>query len=112
MTDNVSWTSGLEMVIYNAAPAGGFVADNAAFDTKYADKASLIQDGSIQIPAFRTKTGAAGGIRSGLASGLHIPFQCVGGVDDLYFQLYIPSGSTPTPASAQKFYLNVGVIQD
>lgn len=112
MTDKVSWTSGLEMVVYNAAPAGGFVADNAPFDTKYVDKASLIRNQSISIPAFQTKTGAAGGIRSGFVDGLNIPFQCVGDVDDLYFQFYIPSGSTPTPASAQKFYVVVGVIQD
>ena len=109
-TDNVSWTNALRVVVYKAAPAGGFIADNAAFDAKYADKASIV--GSIMFPGFTAMgAGAAGGIRAAVVEGLYIPYECGAGVSDLYFQIYIPSG-TPTPASGQKFYLHLGIEQD
>lgn len=109
-TDNVSWTNAVRVVVYKAAPAGGFIADNAAFDAKYADKASIV--GSIMFPGFTAMgAGAAGGIRAAVVEGLYIPYECGAGVSDLYFQIYIPSG-TPTPASGQKFYLHLGIEQD
>lgn len=109
-TDNVSWTNALRVVVYKAAPAGGFIADNSAFDAKYADKASIV--GTITFPGFSAMgTGAAGGIRAAVVEGLYIPYACGAGVKDLYFQMYIPSG-TPTPASGQKFYVHLGIEQD
>jgi len=109
-TDNVSWTTAVRLVIYKAAPADGFIADNAAFDAKYADKASIV--GTITFPGFSAMgTGAAGGIRAAVVEGLYIPYACGAGVKDLYFQMYIPSG-TPTPASGQKFYVHLGIEQD
>lgn len=109
-TDNVSWTNALRVVIYKAAPAGGFIADNSAFDAKYADKASIV--GTIMFPGFTAMgVGAAGGIRAAVVEGLYLPYECGAGVSDLYFQIYIPSG-TPTPVSGQKFYLHLGIEQD
>jgi len=108
-TDNVSWATAVRMVIYTAAPAGGFIADNAAFDAKYADKAAIV--GTIRFPPPELLgAGAAGGIRAAAVEGLNIPYKTGAGVADLYFQLYIPSG-TPTPASGQKFYPVVSVEQ-
>lgn len=108
-TDKVDWTAALVMFVYNAEPAGGFIADNAAFDNMYADEASLI--GKITFPAFSNITGGAGSASEATTEGLNIGFECVGDVDDLYFQLYIPS-DTPTPASGQKFTITIDVIQD
>lgn len=108
-TDKIDSTMALKMVIYNAAPADGFITDNAAFDIKYADASKVV--GIIDFPAMTSMgTGEAGSARVARVEGLNIPFQCVGDVDDLYFQLY--QTGTPTPASGQKFYFNIGVIQD
>ena len=109
-TDNLSWTNAITMVLYEAAPAGGFIADHAAFDPKYADAANIV--GVIQFTSFaKDATGAAGSFVRCAVEGLNIPYECGAAVDDLYFQCFLPAG-TPTPASGQKFYLNIGVIRD
>lgn len=109
-TDMLTWTNPITMVLYEAAPAGGFIADNSAFDVKYTDAANVV--GVIQFTTFaKDATGAAGSLVKCAVEGLNIPYVCGAAVDDLYFQCFIPSG-TPTPASGQKFYLNIGVIRD
>jgi hypothetical protein len=107
-TDKVDWTNPINLVIYKLAP-GAFIADNSPFDRMYADKAKAI--GMIEFPSFATVTGGAGSFRWAAVEGLNIPFACDAALADLYFQAYIPSG-TPTPASGQKFYLQVGVLRD
>lgn len=107
-TDMTTWTNPITFVIYSVAP-GAFIADNSAFDRMYADKASAI--GMLEFPSFQTVTGGAGSFRWASLDGLNIPYGCDAAIDDLYFQAYIPSG-TPTPASAQKFYLQLGVLRD
>ena len=108
-TDNVSWTNALRVVVYKAAPAGGFIADNAAYDDKYADKASIV--GTIQFPGFVPMgAGAADGIRAAVAKGEYLAYECAAGSKDLYFQIW--QTGTPTPASAQKFFVVLDVEKD
>jgi hypothetical protein len=107
-TDKIDSTMALFMVVYNAAPAGGFTADNAAFSFKYADIGKKV--GIIPFPAVAVAAaGGAGCAPYARVDGLNIPFKTVA-VDDLYFELY--QKGTPTPASGQKFYFDIGVIQD
>ncbi len=107
-TDKVDWSNAITVVIYKQAPAS-FIADNAAFDRMYADKSKAI--GMIEFPSFQTVTGGVGSFRWASVEGLNIPYVCDASLADLYFQCYIPSG-TPTPASGQKFYLEIGVLRD
>jgi hypothetical protein len=107
-TDLTTWTNPINAVVYNAAP-GAFITDNLAFDRMYVDKAKAI--GMIEFPSFQTVTGGVGSFRWASVEGLNIPYTCGGALQDLYFQCYLSSG-TPTPASAQKFYLMVGVLRD
>lgn len=109
MTDNLSWTNAIYVVIYDGSGPAAFIADNTAFDTKYADVANIV--GVIMFTSFsKDATGAAGSFVKCAVDGLNMPYVCGAAVDDLYFQCFIPSG-TPTPASGQKFYLNIGVLQ-
>jgi len=109
MTDNVSWTQAVNLVIYKAAPADGFIADKGAYDDKYADKASIV--GTIQFPGFVPMgAGAAGGIRVAVAKGEYLAYECAAGSKDLYFQIW--QTGTPTPASAQKFFVVLDVEKD
>ena len=109
MTDNVSWTQAVNLVIYKAAPAGGFIADKGAYDDKYADKASIV--GTIQFPGFVPMgAGDAGGIRVAVAKGEYLAYECAAGSKDLYFQIW--QTGTPTPASAQKFFVVLDVEKD
>ena len=108
-TDNVSWTQAVNLVIYKAAPADGFIADKGAYDDKYADKASIV--GTIQFPGFVPMgAGAAGGIRVAVAKGEYLAYECAAGSKDLYFQIW--QTGTPTPASAQKFFVVLDVEKD
>lgn len=107
-TDKVDWTNPINIILYRQPPAS-FIADNAAFDRMYADVTKAI--GMIEFPSLQNITGGAGSFSWASVEGLYIPFVCDTSVDDLYFQAYIPSG-TPTPASGQKFYLTIGVVQD
>ena len=108
-TDNLSWTNGITVVIYDEPPAS-FIADNAAFDVKYADKANVV--GTLAFSAFaKDATGAAGSFVKCALEGLNMPYECASDSTNLYFQCFLPSG-TPTPASGQKFYLNIGVMRD
>lgn len=109
MTDNVSWTQAVNLVIYKAAPAGGFIADKGAYNDKYADKASIV--GTIRFPGFVPMgAGAAGGIRVAVANGEYLAYECAAGSKDLYFQIW--QTGTPTPASAQKFFVVLDVEKD
>ena len=73
------------------------------------DKAKAI--GQIDFPSFQTVTGGAGSFAWCAVEGMNMPYKCDPALADLYFQCYIPSG-TPTPASAQKYYLSLGVLMD
>lgn len=108
-TDDVTpWTNSIYCVIYDKAAPSAFVADNSAFDLKYADVANIA--GVIKFPSFEYATGAAGADIRSYVEGLDLTFECAGDADDIYFQLYIPSG-TPTPISGQKFTLSLGIMQ-
>lgn len=109
-TDKVDWTNPVYVVIYDAAPPAAFIADNAAFDVLYAEALSQVC-GIIRFTNFETITGGTGAQAWTVAEGLYIPFKCAVDSRDLYFQKYIPGGS-PTPASAQKFVLILGIEQD
>jgi len=109
VTDNLSWTNGITVVIYDEPPAS-FIADNAAFDVKYVDQPNKV--GTLAFPAFaKDATGAAGSFVKCVLEGLNMPYECADDSTNLYFQCFLPSG-TPTPASGQKFYLNIGVNRD
>ena len=109
-TDNLSWTSAVTLVIYDGTGPAAYINDHAAFDPKYADKANVVA--TISFPAFaKDATGAAGSYVTSKVEALNIPYVCGTAVSSLYFQLFIPSG-TPTPASEQKFYLNIGLVRD
>ena len=108
-TNNLSWTNAITVIIYDASP-GSFIADNAAFDPQYADKAHIV--GTLAFSAFaKDATGAAGSFVKCVLEGLNMPYECADDSTNLYFQCFLPSG-TPTPASGQKFYLNIGVVRD
>lgn len=109
-TDNLSWTNPISVVIYDGDGPASFIADNSAFDVKYADAGDVV--GVLNFGSFaKDATGAAGSLVKATLEGLNLPYECGAAVDDLYFQCFLPSG-TPTPASGQKFYLNFGVIRD
>ncbi|MCK9570637.1 hypothetical protein M0R72_16940 [Candidatus Pacearchaeota archaeon] len=108
-TDNLSWTNGITVHIYDEPPIS-FIADNAAYDPKYADKANMV--GTLAFSAFaKDATGAAGSFVKCVLEGLNMPYECADDSTNLYFQCFLPSG-TPTPTSGQKFYLNIGVMRD
>jgi hypothetical protein len=48
---------------------------------------------------------------NGIMSDAVLPYKCAADSQNLYFQCFLPSG-TPTPASGQKFLLNVGLWRD
>lgn len=109
-TDNLSWTNPISMVVYDGDGPTTFIADNAAFDPKYADAADIVA--TIALPTFtKDATGAAGSYYKSTVEALNIPYECGSSTSSLYFQLFLPSG-TPTPASEQKFYINMGVVRD
>lgn len=109
-TDNLSWTNQIYVVIYDGTGPASFISDNAAFDTKWADDNNIV--GVLLFNAFtKDATGAAGSFVKSVLEGLNMPYDCGASVDDLYFQCFIPSGG-PTPASGQKFFLNIGVLRN
>jgi len=109
-TDNLSWTNAITMVVYDGDGPAAFIADNAAFDPKYADASDVVA--TLSFPAFaKDATGAAGSYYKTTIEALNIPYECGSATSSLYYQLFLPSG-TPTPASAQKFYINMGVVRD
>ena len=109
-TDNLSWTNPISMVVYDGDGPATFIGDHAAFDPKYADKVDVVA--TIAFPTFtKDATGAAGSYYKSTVEALNIPYECGSATSSLYFQLFLPSG-TPTPASEQKFYINMGVVRD
>lgn len=108
VTDNLSWTNALTLVVYDTPPAE-FVSDNAAFDEKWVDRDSIVTE--ITFPAMTTFTGAAGSFRRADASALNEGFTCGDDSNDLYFQAVLSSG-TPTPAENQIFAFKLGVLRD
>ena len=109
-TDNLSWTNPITLVIYDENVPAAWIADNDPFDPKYVDKGNIVA--TISLSSFsKDATGAAGSYYKTLLDGLNIPYKCKSDSQNLYYQCFIPSG-TPTPASEQKFYLNVGVWRD
>lgn len=109
-TNNLSWTNPISMVIYDGDGPTTFIGDHAAFDPKYADAADVVA--TIAFPGFtKDATGAAGSYYKSVVEALNIPYECGSATSSLYFQLFLPSG-TPTPASGQKFYINMGVTRD
>lgn len=110
-TDLISWTNPVSVVIYDVAVPATWIADYAAFDVKWADAANIV--GILQFTGFsKDATGAAACIaRSNILDGLDIPYNCGVADQNLYFQCWLPSG-TPTPANAQNFLLNIGVVRD
>jgi len=107
-TDNPLWTTGISVIIYDAAPAA-FVADNAAFDLMYADKGKVVCQ--LDIASFTKITGGAGSAAWGRAEGLNRPFKCASDSQNLYFQMYTSAVSSAQVAG-QKFSLEVGIIRD
>ena len=109
-TDNLSWTNAVTMIVYDGDGPAAYINDHAAFDPKYVDAVDVVA--TIAFPAFsKDATGAAGSYVKSTAEALNIPYKCGASVSSLYFQLFLPSG-TPTPASEQKFYINMGVVRD
>lgn len=109
-SDNLSWTNPITVVLYDKAVPAAWIADNAAFDPKYADSDNIV--GILQFSAFvKDATGATGSFVKSLLDGINMPYVCKSDSQNLYFQCFLPSG-TPTPASAQKFKLNIGVLRD
>jgi hypothetical protein len=110
-TDNLSWTNPITIVIYDGAAPGTWIADNAAnFDPVYTGDSSNIV-GVISFGGFaKDAYGGAGSFVKSLVDGLDMPYKCAADSTNLYYQCFLPSG-TPTPASAQKFKLNIGVLR-
>lgn len=109
-TDNLSWTNAITMVVYDGDGPAAYINDHAAFDPKYVDASDIVA--TISFPAFsKDATGAAGSYYKSVVEALNIPYKCGAATSSLYFQLFLPSG-TPTPASSQKFYVNMGVVRD
>ncbi len=109
-TDLLTWTTAITIIIYDRAPPDSWIADNAAFDSKYVDSDNVV--GAIAFPAFsKDATGAAGSYVKSVVDGLNIPYRCADDSTYIYWQAFLPSG-TPTPASGQKFKLNLGVVRD
>ena len=109
-TDNLSWTNPISVVIYDLAPPGSFIADNAVFDPQYADSDNIVA--VLQFSSFiKDATGAAGSFVKSVLDGLDLPYHCAADSQNLYYQNFLPSG-TPVPASAQKFQFNIGVVRD
>jgi hypothetical protein len=110
-TDNLSWTAAVYVVVYDLAVPASWIADNAAFDPKYADSDNIV--GVIQFNSFaKDASGAAGSFvkSNGVLSDASLPYRCAADSQNLYFQCFVTG--TPTPANAQKFKLNVGVVRD
>lgn len=111
-TNNMSWTNPINVVIYDLAVPASWIADNAAFDPQYGNAPNIV--GIIQFGTFaKDATGGAGSfVRSnGIMSDAVLPYKCAADSQNLYYQCFLPSGA-PTPASAQKFLLNFGLLRD
>lgn len=78
-------------------------ADNAAMSLLYANKANRL--GYIELPAMTTETGAGNDSASAMLDTPRFAFKCASTSKYLYFILQ--TKTTWTPASGQKFYLEV-----
>jgi hypothetical protein len=109
-TDMLTWTNPISVAIYDLALPAAFIADNDAFDAKYADSDNVVA--VLEFPEFRKDaTGAAGSFVKSVLGNLNIPYRCAPASTNLTFQSFLPSG-TPTPANLQKFKLNIGLVRD
>jgi len=104
------WTNPITVVIYDLASPAAFIADNDAFDSKYADSDNIVA--ALEFPEFKKDaTGAAGSFVKSVLGNLNIPYRCAAASQNLTFQCFLPSG-TPTPTNLQKFKLNIGLVRD
>lgn len=108
-TDNPNWTNSLNVLIYDRAAPVSFYADNAAFDTNYSNADNVACH--VMLPSFTKVTGGAGSYAWAVTDNLNRSFECAADSQNLYFQIYVPSG-TPTPLSGQKFKVIVGLMRD
>jgi hypothetical protein len=114
-TDLRTWTSPVNVVIFQLPPAAGWTADHAAFPGRaYGDgtAANLAIVGMLQFTALAKDADVAGAAAL-CATSMDFPrsFECAAASKRLYWRPWIPTGSTPTPASGQKFTLDLHIIR-
>lgn len=106
ITDQSTCTAQFRVWVYSVSNMT-LAADNAAFTLLYANKANRL--GSIDLPAMATGTGTSNSASAMVPSSTTVfapfPYQCAPTDNRLYFVLETRSGFTP--ASGQKFYLEV-----
>lgn len=103
VTDKKSITPRFRVHLYNAGNPT-VAADNAAFDSRYADAAKRI--GWFDLPAMTTGTDTTNSTESASQDmTLRIPFIAAAGTRDIYAVLEILDAFTPS--SGQKFLLTL-----
>lgn len=110
MTDQAACVATIRVHFYTVAqPTGPLVGDNVQMTLLYVNAAQRI--GHLDFPAFTTSTVATNSTSAYSQNYVdRLPFQCAVADTNIYYRL--ETLSVFTPASGQKFYLEVMSGQD
>jgi hypothetical protein len=110
MTDQVACVAALRVHFFNVpAPSGAVVGDNVAMTMKYANRSQRL--GHVDMPAFATST-VTGSSDTAVSQDFdtRMQFKCATADTSIYYRL--ETLTTFTPASGQKFFIEVAAEQD
>lgn len=103
MVKSTSTTTNASFRVYFYTVAPTPIADNAAFTLLWANRANRIGHCDLTLSTEGTGSDSA----SNTDATIRLPFSCPAGVADLY--AVVVAKAAYTPASAEQFYLEIGV---